>query len=81
MDTVDSSTLRLRVSKTAHALFTRVQQFLKDTVSDGTFYTLHDDERPAAAELVDRGVCFYSMDVDHIGCMRHSDVFTDPTVS
>lgn len=62
----------MTVSPQAALLRERVRAFLADpdNVRDNLYYPVQEDEREQAAELVDRGVCFYSADCDHLGVYR-----------
>lgn len=68
----DPTQLRLRVPEDARALFTRVRDW--ESENRGSYFELADDDRQAGQRLVDLGLAFYSMDRDHIGLLRHTDV-------
>lgn len=74
--TAELGELRITLSPAAVALHARVREFLDDPRSraGNTYFNIASHEREAAAELVDRGIAFYSGDYDSLGLMRHTTV-------
>ena len=68
----DPTKLRLRVPEEARQLFRRVRAW--ESEHPGEYYTLAEGETREGKRLVDLGLAFYSMDRDHIGTYRHTDI-------